>query len=182
MKAHSAAAGGCVAGCGAPRHARDLRRGRSIRRRGPMRGQAKPPRARTPFRTFAQRPHAASPTPAGTTAFRFAGVLEGGAARAAAPRSRPPSSDPLMFRPPAPQIAPLRALPRAPRGPHGSGRLRVSFPDCRAAAKRKPGGFPPGFVLLVVRLIPIRPCGASGAARDRRGPALRSKARGRREH
>ena len=100
----------------------------------------------------------------------------GGAARAS--RLRPPLRSPSKYRPPAPQIAPLRALPRAPRGAHGSGRRWGAHSRFSRRAKRKPGGFPPGFV-LVVELAPIRPCGASGAVRGRRGPARRSKARGR---
>ena len=118
--AHSVVAGGCVAGVRAPRHARDLRRGRSKHRRGPLRGPAKPHRARTPARAF--RPTAACGfanlgrglcrrSLCGPDSFRRAGVLAGGAAHAAAPRSRPPASEPLDV--PTARAA-KHAAPRAP--------------------------------------------------------------------
>ena len=178
-----------MAGVRAPRHARDLRRGRSKHRRGPMRGPAKPPRARTPARAF--RPTAACGfanlgrglcrrSLCGPDSFRRAGVLAGGAARAAMPRSRPPASEPLDV-PPA--RAAKHAAPRAParfaRRTWQRTALGHSFaisPRRKTKARR----FPAGLRVCGLELAPIRPCGASGAARDPRGPARPWKVRGRR--
>ncbi len=142
---HTATRGICGAG------------GRNI---GGVRGEGRRSRtAQGPRRAlFARRPHAASPTPAAACAGEaFAGRIpfaEPGSSqearlarlcRARGPLLRSPS----MFRPPAPQNTPLRALPRASRGAHGSGRFWGVHPRLSRGAKRKPGGFPPGFVFVV---------------------------------
>ena len=132
----------------------------------------------------ALRPHLAACTGAKRCApdhaakFRFAPQLPVGPC---AGRLRRPALAALQkIRPPAPQIAPLRALPRASRGAHGSGRRWGAFSRFSRGAKTKARrGIPPGFVLLVVELVPTTPCGASEAARDPRGLAQPWKARGR---
>ena len=114
----------------------------------------------------------------GPGAFRRTGVLAGArlALRARGPRFGAPRS-PDRPRRKSRRSARSRTLREAHTAADCSG---VNAPPSSPhGAKRKPGGFPPGFVLLVVELVPIRPCGASGAARDPRGPARPWKARGR---
>ena len=197
-----------MAGCAAPRHARDLRRGRSKANGGPQaaRSAARPDQARhgpsaTPCRMYEREalrarsggkiplrapvagralrgaaaqlvagwpprrtplpreaawrgaPHPATRVfcgaggpctsakrcaPDHAAKFRFAPQLPVGPC---AGRLRRPALAALQkIRPPAPQITPLRALPRASRGAHGSGRRWGARSRFSRGAKRKPGG------------------------------------------
>ena len=148
-----AAGGGCVAGCGAPRHARDLRRGRSEANGGPQaaRSAARPEQARhgpsaTPCRMYereALRARSCGKIPLRATVAGRA--LRGAAspARACGPPQVPTAR------------AANRTRGRASPGRAASGRAPGGMSAFRhAARKRKPGGFPPGFVLLVVEFGP----------------------------